>query len=212
MDNNSPLNDKSASVRATDSASNRQASAADSKKSCAESRGFEAYIALGSNVGDRERLITEALLMLQAHPAIEVLRVSGIYETEPVGYTQQPAFLNMTAAVCTSLEPLALLRAMLSIEKQLGRTRDIRWGPRTIDLDLLLMEDVAMEAGELNLPHPRMMERAFVLVPLRDILESGHPLKEQVDQAAALALEDGGEGIKLWNMIKWHNESAHSEN
>jgi 2-amino-4-hydroxy-6-hydroxymethyldihydropteridine diphosphokinase len=211
MDNNSPLNNKSASPRTAGSALNQQAAAAQSKQ-CAESGGSEAYIALGSNVGDREQLLTEALHMLQAHPAIEVLRVSGIYETEPVGYTEQPAFLNMTAAVCTSLEPLALLRAMLTVEKELGRTRDIRWGPRTIDLDLLLMEDVAMEAGELSLPHPRMMERAFVLVPLRDILESGHPLKERVDQAAALALEDGGEGITLWNMIKWHNESAHSEN
>jgi 2-amino-4-hydroxy-6-hydroxymethyldihydropteridine diphosphokinase len=172
----------------------------------------EAYIALGSNVGDRNRLLREALLLIDSHSAINVIRVSGIYETDPVGYTEQPAFLNMTAALLTTLAPIELLHALLDIEKQLGRTRDIRWGPRTMDLDLLLMEDVQLDAEELTLPHPRMMERAFVLVPLRDVLSNGHPLQEKVNQIAVRALQDGGEGITLWNTIIWRGASAHSEN
>ncbi|MBW7454486.1 2-amino-4-hydroxy-6-hydroxymethyldihydropteridine diphosphokinase [Paenibacillus sepulcri] len=171
----------------------------------------QAYLALGSNIGDREQLLRQALHLLDSHPGIQVKRISGIYETAPVGYTDQPAFLNMAASVCTTLEPLELLRTMLDIENQLGRTRDIRFGPRTIDLDLLLMDDVQMSEDELTLPHPRMMERAFVLVPLSDVLSSHHPLKEQADQTASRALEDGGEGITLWNTINWHSASALSE-
>ncbi|MFC5653371.1 2-amino-4-hydroxy-6-hydroxymethyldihydropteridine diphosphokinase [Paenibacillus solisilvae] len=171
----------------------------------------EAYIALGSNVGDRSKLLQEALLLIDSHSAIKVIRVSGIYETDPVGYTDQPSFLNMTAALLTTLGPFELLHALLDIEKQLGRTRDIRWGPRTMDLDLLLMENVRLDEEELTLPHPRMMERAFVLVPLRDVIGSGHPLQEQVNQFAVRALQDGGEGIALWNTINWPDASAHSE-
>lgn len=174
-------------------------------------RAREAYIALGSNVGEREQLLEDALRCLEQHPNIEVARVSGIYETAPVGYTDQPAFLNMAAALMTTLEPIELLRAMLSIENQLGRTRDIRWGPRTMDLDLLLMDGIVMNEDELILPHPRMMERSFVLVPLRDVLLSEHPLQKQVEQAASRGLEDGGEDISLWNTINWRSVSAHSE-
>ncbi|QHW35126.1 2-amino-4-hydroxy-6-hydroxymethyldihydropteridine diphosphokinase [Paenibacillus rhizovicinus] len=172
--------------------------------------GGVAYIALGSNVGDRAKLLQDALLMLERHPDIKVLRVSAVYETEPVGYTDQPAFLNMAAALDTSLSPLQLLRAMLGMELQLGRTRDVRWGPRTIDLDLLLYEGVAMSGEELTLPHPRMMERAFVLVPLSDVLEDGHPLYAQATELAQQALQDRGEGIALWNTINWQGASAHS--
>ncbi|BBH23313.1 2-amino-4-hydroxy-6-hydroxymethyldihydropteridine pyrophosphokinase [Paenibacillus baekrokdamisoli] len=172
----------------------------------------DAYIALGSNVGDRERLLHEALLLIDRHPAIQVTRISGIYETDPVGYTDQPAFLNMTAALSTTLAPIELLHVLLEFEQQLGRTRDIRWGPRTIDLDLLLMADVQMDEEVLTLPHPRMMERAFVLVPLHEVLSSGHPLQEQVNQIAVRALKDGEEGIALWNTINWPGASAHSAN
>ncbi|SFJ86713.1 2-amino-4-hydroxy-6-hydroxymethyldihydropteridinediphosphokinase [Paenibacillus sp. UNC496MF] len=171
-----------------------------------------AYIALGSNVGDRVRLLRDALNLLGGHPGIEVLRVSAVYETEPVGYTDQPAFLNMAAALGTTLGPHELLRAMLGMEKQLGRTRDIRWGPRTIDLDLLLYEETALDDEELTLPHPRMMERAFVLVPLADVLESGHPLRGRAADIAQRALQDRGEGIALWKTITWQGASAHSEN
>ncbi|NBC73497.1 2-amino-4-hydroxy-6-hydroxymethyldihydropteridine diphosphokinase [Paenibacillus sacheonensis] len=170
-----------------------------------------AYIALGSNVGDRAGLLQDALSLLDRHPDIQVLRVSSVYETEPVGYTDQPAFLNMAAALGTSLAPLQLLHAMLEMEGRLGRTRDIRWGPRTIDLDLLLYEAVELSGEELTLPHPRMMERAFVLVPLADVLEAMHPLYKQATDIAQRALQDRGEGIALWNTINWQGASAHSE-
>lgn len=170
-----------------------------------------AYIALGSNVGDRAGLLRAALRLLDEHPAIEVRRVSAVYETAPVGFTDQPAFLNMAAALGTSLDPLQLLRAMLDMESKLGRTRDIRWGPRTIDLDLLLYEEVVLEEEELTLPHPRMMERAFVLVPLADVLDKGHALHGQATDIAQRALRDRGEGIAQWNTINWQGASAHSE-
>lgn len=115
----------------------------------------------------------------------------------------------MAIAVRTTLSPLALLHVLLDTEQQLGRVRDIRWGPRTIDLDLLLYADVVMDGEELTLPHPRMMERSFVLVPLGDVIEQSHPLKEQVAAAAASALQDGKEGIMLWKIINWHSESGH---
>ncbi|SFF43359.1 2-amino-4-hydroxy-6-hydroxymethyldihydropteridinediphosphokinase [Paenibacillus algorifonticola] len=168
-----------------------------------------AYVALGSNVGDRQQLLLQAIQQLSGRPDIEVLRVSGVYETDPVGYTDQPPFLNMAIAVRTTLSPLALLHVLLDTEQQLGRVRDIRWGPRTIDLDLLLYADVVMDGEELTLPHPRMMERSFVLVPLGDVIEQSHPLKEQVAAAAASALQDGKEGIMLWKIINWHSESGH---
>ncbi|WP_276357770.1 2-amino-4-hydroxy-6-hydroxymethyldihydropteridine diphosphokinase [Cohnella caldifontis] len=129
----------------------------------------EAYVALGTNLGDREVSLREALRRMDEVPGLQVRRISDVYETAPVGYTDQPAFLNMAAAVATELDPVELLHRLLEIEKDMGRVRKIRWGPRTIDLDMLMYEDVSMESEELKLPHPRMGERAFVLVPLKDV-------------------------------------------
>ncbi|MFD0717160.1 2-amino-4-hydroxy-6-hydroxymethyldihydropteridine diphosphokinase [Paenibacillus sp. GCM10027626] len=168
-----------------------------------------AYIALGSNIGDRPALLSEALQRLEAHPEIEVLQASSIYETDPVGYENQPPFLNMAAKLSTKLAPLGLLRVMQGIELELGRVRDIRFGPRTLDLDFLLCEDIQMNEDELILPHPRMMERAFVLVPLNDVLEAGHPLEDQIRRAAEQALQ-GGEGITLWSTSNWQAVSGPS--
>ncbi|MFS0725035.1 2-amino-4-hydroxy-6-hydroxymethyldihydropteridine diphosphokinase [Paenibacillus sp. 1P07SE] len=171
-----------------------------------------AYIALGSNLSDRERLLRQALGALDAHADIRVLRVSAIYETEPVGYTDQPAFLNMAAALATSLAPTELLETMLETERQLGRIREERWGPRTIDLDLLYYEGIAMHTETLILPHPRMMERAFVLVPLAEVLASdpaAAPLREPVSEALS---QQGKEGMTRWNTINWPGGSAPSAN
>lgn len=132
-----------------------------------------AYVALGANLGDRERSLAEALRRLNEMPGIRVERVSGVYETDPVGYTDQPIFLNMAAALFTSLPPLELLRALLALELEMGRVREFRWGPRVIDLDLLSYEGETFETDELTLPHPRMGERAFVLAPLRDVWAPG---------------------------------------
>ncbi|MFC4777244.1 2-amino-4-hydroxy-6-hydroxymethyldihydropteridine diphosphokinase [Paenibacillus sp. GCM10023252] len=161
----------------------------------------EAYIALGANLGDREATLMRAIEQLQEHAEIIVTRRSGLYETDPVGYTEQPAFMNMVIAIRTSLTPLHLLRLLLGVERQLGRVRDIRWGPRTIDLDLLLYDGVTMEEEELMLPHPRMMERSFVLVPLHDVLPEPHPLYQDVHAASSAALRDRKDGIKLWRTI-----------
>lgn len=177
-----------------------------------DSARVEAYIALGSNMGNREHLLQEAIDLIDAHEHIEVARVSGIYETDPVGYTDQPAFLNMVLAVRTELTPLLLLRQLLAFEQQLGRIRQIRWGPRTIDLDLLLYHNVIMDQEELTLPHPRMMERSFVLVPLNDVMEQSHPLHDQVRAASEAALQDGKEGITLWKTINWRSASEPFEN
>ncbi len=166
-----------------------------------------AYIALGSNIGDRQRQLLEAIAELEVSPEIAIEGISGIYETDPVGYTEQPAFLNMVLAVRTTLQPRSLLHRLFEIENLLGRVRDIRFGPRTIDLDLLLYDNVIMDSEELTLPHPRMMERSFVLVPLQDVLEDAHPLREQVKAASERALSDGKEGIALWKTINWRSAS-----
>lgn len=172
----------------------------------------EAYIALGANLGDREATLMKAVAVLQEHPAIEVLRCSDLYETDPVGYLDQPCFVNMALALRTSLDPETLLSVMLNIELRLGRERKIRFGPRTVDLDLLWIGGREMNTPALTLPHPRMMERAFVLIPLADIVPKGEPsgLYERVH--AALDFVDGKEGVRFWKTCIWHSASALSEN
>jgi len=129
-----------------------------------------AYIGLGSNLGDREATIRAALDRLRAHPHIEVTAESRLIETEPVGGPPgQPAFLNGAAAVETDLAPHALLDALKQIEHALGRRPRERWGPREIDLDLLLYGDRVVETERLTVPHPRLSERRFVLGPLAEI-------------------------------------------
>lgn len=167
-----------------------------------------AYIALGSNQGDRQRQLLDALNRLNEGPGVEVTRVSAVYETDPVGYTEQPAFLNMAAAVRTTLEPYPLLHRLLEVETSLGRVRLERWGPRTIDLDLIFMDGVEMQSEELTLPHPRYQERAFVLVPLSEVLDQAMPLRDQVINLAEQALRQGKEGIALWSTINWRSASA----
>lgn len=164
-----------------------------------------AYIALGSNLGDREQWLLQAIKALEARANISVEAVSALYETDPVGYTDQDAFLNMAIKVSTTLSPLELLREQLDIENELGRVRQVRWGPRTIDLDLLLYDNVSLETEQLILPHPRMLERAFVLVPLHDVLELDHALYHEVELVAKEALQLRKEGITLWKTINWPN-------
>ncbi|OKP96199.1 2-amino-4-hydroxy-6-hydroxymethyldihydropteridine diphosphokinase [Paenibacillus sp. P46E] len=176
------------------------------------SEASEAYIALGANLGDREGSLKAALKRLNQHEQIEVTRCSHVYETEPVGYLDQPQFLNMAAALRTTLAPEELLQEMLSIESQLGRVRDVRYGPRTVDLDLLWMENQHFDTPELTLPHPRMQERAFVLIPLSDVVphnEESSGLRQFI--TAALQDIDGREGIRLWTTNVWDGGSELSE-
>jgi 2-amino-4-hydroxy-6-hydroxymethyldihydropteridine diphosphokinase len=129
-----------------------------------------AYVGAGANLGDRESTIRRAFDLLDARPGIDVLRLSALRETEPWGYADQPAFLNCAAAVDTSLPPRSLLDALLETERELGRTRDgPRYGPRTIDLDLLLYGDREIDEPGLVVPHPRLHERVFALEPLQEL-------------------------------------------
>lgn len=135
----------------------------------AEKGWKQAFIGLGSNMGDRLGYLRAALHEMALRPEIRVMRVSSVYESEPVGYKEQSWFLNQVAEVETSLDPWQLLRALQGIENRLGRKRIFRWGPRVIDLDLLLYGRLVLEDEELTLPHPRMYERNFVLFPLNEI-------------------------------------------
>lgn len=129
-----------------------------------------AYVGLGANLGDRAATLSRALDVIAAQPGVELVRASSFRETDPVGYRDQPRFLNAAAAIETSLAPQELLRLLLDIERELGRVREgPRFGPRTIDLDLLLVDEVTMDEPGLTLPHPRLHERAFVLEPLLEL-------------------------------------------
>ena len=128
------------------------------------------YLALGANLGDREQTIRTALARLDAHEEIDVQRVSRLRETDPVGYEDQPRFMNGVARLQTGLEPRDLLTVLLDLERDLGRTRHgPRFGPRTIDLDILLYDNREIDEPGLEIPHPRMAERAFVLQPLAEL-------------------------------------------
>ncbi len=129
-----------------------------------------AYVGLGSNLGDRESYVRAALGALAVEPGIEIVAVSAFRDTDPVGIVDQPRFLNAAAALETALPPRTLLDRLLAIERRLGRTRTgPRFGPRTIDLDLLLYGDERVDERGLEVPHPRLHERRFVLEPLAEL-------------------------------------------
>ena len=129
-----------------------------------------AYIGLGANLGPREATLLRAVDLLAAEPGIEVLELSSFRETDPVGVTDQPRFVNGAVAVETALSPRELLDALLRVERELGRTRDgERWGPRTLDLDLLVFADEVVDEEGLRVPHPRLHERRFALEPLAEL-------------------------------------------
>jgi 2-amino-4-hydroxy-6-hydroxymethyldihydropteridine diphosphokinase len=162
-----------------------------------------AYIGLGANLGDRLATLRTAVQRLRTFG--RVTAVSSLYETEPVGYQEQPRFLNAVVALETALPPADLLRALLGIERDLGRTRSFPNAPRTLDLDLLLVEDVILDTLELTLPHPRLPERAFVLVPLAEIApELVHPGSSQTSRELLRALPDRG-GVGLFAATGWES-------
>ncbi len=132
------------------------------------------YIGLGSNLGDRRATLRDAVRQLGAYG--QVVAVSSLYETEPVGLREQPWFLNAVVALETELDPHSMLATLLAIERRAGRVRTFRNAPRTLDLDLLLYGTLVSESEHLSLPHPRLHERSFVLVPLAEIApELVHP-------------------------------------
>ena len=129
----------------------------------------KAFLSLGSNMGDRLEYLSKAIDKIAEIQGCNILNKSRVYETEPWGYENQEAFLNLCISIETSLSPYELLESLQTIELELDRVRKIHWGPRTIDIDILLFDDIICEDDKLTIPHPRMRERAFVLIPLYDI-------------------------------------------
>ena len=149
-----------------------------------------AYIGLGANLGDREATLRRALQLLAAEPGIEVTAVSAFRDTAPVGLLDQPRFLNAAARIATRLGARELLERLFAVERALGRTRTgPRFGPRTIDLDLLLYGDVVLHEPGLTVPHPRLHERAFALEPLAE-LDPGLVIPGRGDVKSLLAALD----------------------
>jgi 2-amino-4-hydroxy-6-hydroxymethyldihydropteridine diphosphokinase len=147
-----------------------------------------AYVGLGSNLGDREATLRAALGDLDSSPGVRVAAVSTLIETEPVGYLDQPSFLNGVAALETELSPRALLDLLLAVERRHGRRREgvPQGGPRTLDLDLLLYGEAELDEPGLRVPHPRLHERAFVLGPLAELDSSLNiPAKGRVQELLA---------------------------
>ncbi|MGC7871597.1 2-amino-4-hydroxy-6-hydroxymethyldihydropteridine diphosphokinase [Desulfosporosinus sp. SYSU MS00001] len=143
---------------------------------------MRAFLGLGSNLGDRGYYLSEAVSALK-RPAIVILSLSRIYETEPWGVQEQPLYWNQVVEVDTTLPPLDLLHVCQEIEQRFGRVRKEHWGSRTIDIDLLIYDNVVSDSKELTLPHPYLEFREFVLAPLREIapnlvLPSGRPISQ----------------------------------
>lgn len=159
----------------------------------------QVYLGLGSNLGERAQALQQAadrLAQLGAN-----LRLSAIYETEPWGYADQPAFLNQCATLTTELPPDELLVAVKQIEQELGREPTFRYGPRQIDIDVLLYDDLTLDTPPLVIPHPRLHERAFVLVPLAELAgEVNHPVLEQTIAELLAAVDTAG--VKRWQPVK----------
>jgi 2-amino-4-hydroxy-6-hydroxymethyldihydropteridine diphosphokinase len=156
-------------------------------------------LGLGSNIGNntsREDNIATAIKLLDSHPRITVEKISSLYETEPVGLKEQPSFINAVIVIKTDLLPLELLDVCLAVEKKMGRVRELRWGPRNIDIDLLVYNDVTMTDAALELPHPRMAERKFVLIPLAEIADET-PLYQgkTARELLAATMDDSNVGI-----------------
>ena len=141
------------------------------------------YIGIGSNLGDRQRNCLRAIELMK-QSGLSVTKQSSVHETAPWGLTGQPAFLNMAAEIETGLAPLELLGLLKKIEKDMGRQETVKWGPRIIDLDILLYNDITMNTDTLTIPHPLMHEREFVLAPLLELAENLiHPvLKKRIGE------------------------------
>jgi 2-amino-4-hydroxy-6-hydroxymethyldihydropteridine diphosphokinase len=157
-----------------------------------------AFIALGSNIENRYNYLVSAIQLLNQDSKIKVINISSIYETDPVGYEDQDLFLNMAVKISTDYSAAQLLDVCLQVEHKLGRKREVKWGPRTIDLDIILFNHENIETENLIIPHPRMKERAFVMIPLLEIEQDlfitnmEKPLKLYLNELPNI------EGVRVW--------------
>lgn len=156
-----------------------------------------AYIGFGSNIGDRLSYIKDAIHALSEAEGIILQKISSLYETEPVGYEEQARFLNGVVAIETKLFPQTLLYTLKDVEVTVGRQHRTRWGPREIDMDILIYEDVCLQSSDLIIPHPEMHLRGFVLVPLTEIAPNVvHPVFNETIQTLLERLEDDKSVVK----------------
>lgn len=155
-------------------------------------------LSIGTNMGDRLKNLAAALDLLE--DKIDIRKVSSVYETDPWGFEDQDRFLNIAASGDTDLSPLELLSFTQGVEASMKRVKTIRYGPRVIDVDILLYEGVEMDTEKLTIPHPRIKERAFVLVPLREIAEDDVIPGESI---SALLEKTGSEGVICFREAPW---------
>lgn len=158
------------------------------------------YLGLGANLGDRLAALKETLALLDALPDMRMLSCSSVYETEPWGVMDQPRFLNLVAGFETTLSPSDLLAACKQVESQVGRIESYRWGPRQIDVDILLYGDAVVSSTQpdLQIPHARLAERAFALVPLAEIAPDAVVSPDDVVVRGMLDNVDGKDGVTWW--------------
>ena len=161
-------------------------------------------IGLGSNLGERECQLEQALQRLEQAGDLRIVSVSNLYETKPVGDTDQPEFLNMAARLETFLTPLDLSKRCLALENEMGRLRTRRWGPRIIDIDLLEYDARRVRLTELILPHPEIVNRGFVLIPLNDIVpELMLENEKTVAEMTGVFLAGKQNDVRLWKKVSW---------
>jgi 2-amino-4-hydroxy-6-hydroxymethyldihydropteridine diphosphokinase len=165
---------------------------------------YEAYLGLGANLGDRGAALNGAAAAIAKIPGVRLLDVSPVYETEPIGAVEQPPFLNAVVAVETTLAPADLLPLLREIETALGRRERERWGPREIDIDILLYDGLVYSDEAVTVPHPEMERRRFVLVPLREIApDLVHPVNGMRVEEMAAAVRDNGRVKLSSTRIRW---------
>ena len=157
------------------------------------------YLSLGSNIGNRQEYIESAIELVGKTEGIKILKKSGLYETSPVGYVEQDLFLNAVIKIKTDFSEREILKIINKIENELDRKREIRWGPRTIDIDILIFSDKKINEPDLIVPHKEMLNRLFVLVPLIEIYDGEYFEKEEIVQKINELVKAGDQKIeKIW--------------
>lgn len=172
------------------------------------------FLSLGGNVGDRVHYLKQAIERLSGSKGIWLKQISSIYETDPVGFVDQPPFLNMVVGGETSLTAQELLVTVLQVERDLGRVREVRWGPRTIDIDILTYGQEQMSNEDLEIPHPRMKDRLFVLIPFAEIAPTHLiAVDSHTYKTTAQLVENvmDKSGVRKWTSIGWETELEPSE-